>query len=159
MERRTFPILIFLILASGLNCSDKPTDRSKDARAIKKTYNEWVKVTNSKDIDRWSTFLAPNTVFLPPDHRPLEKYEEIIEYYIELFQDPLFKLECDLNYVQVAKSGEIAWARGRCEATYSDANGAIQFGSSKWTKIWIKQSDGAWKCRLNTWNYNEETVL
>lgn len=154
MLRWSFSTAVLFVLSSGVTYSDESTDTSEDAWAIENAYNEWVEAANSKDIDRWSAFLAPNSVFLPPSHRPLETNEEIVEYYIALFQDPLFKLQCKQINVQVADSGELAWARGTCRGTFTDSIGEMQHGSSKWTKVWIRLSNGSWKCRLNTWNYD-----
>lgn len=143
-----------LVVSIGV-ASDNAPDSSSAARLIESAYGEWVRATNAKDIDWWSSFLAPDAVFLPPGSRPLETDEDIISYYIELFRDPNFGLECAQTSVQVADAGDMAWARGTCKARFSAPNGDLATGSSKWTKVWVRLEDGSWKCRLNTWNYNE----
>ena len=48
------------IIASTLLISDALAD--EDSVAIEGAYNDWLKVTNARDIDRWSRFLAPDPV-------------------------------------------------------------------------------------------------
>ncbi len=123
------------------------------AKAIEKTYYRWVEATNARDIEQWSSFLDPKAVFLPPGVQPLATREAIVDYYRDLFADPNFALDCEQLAVDVARSAEMAWARGVCLATFTNADGQAANGKSRWVKVWLKQGDGSWKCRLNTWNY------
>ena len=120
--------------------------------AIHDTYIEWAASTSAKDIDKWSTFVAPGAVFLPPDSPALEVNESIVAYYTELFRDPNFSLNCSQSHVEVADSGDMAWSRGTCDATFSLPDGTVGRGSSKWAKVWVRSEDEKWRCRLNTWN-------
>ena len=128
---------------------------TEDVRLIKNAYDEWVKSTNAKDIERWSGFLAPAAVFLPPGSPLLGSQEEIVAYYLQLFADPNFSLNCAQTFVEVAESRDLAWSRGTCRAKFTTADGGVGTGASKWTKVWIRLNNGQWKCKLNTWNSNE----
>ena len=119
---------------------------------IEKTYDEWVQVTNTKDIDRWWTFVAPGAVFTPPGEPVLRTEEAIRGFYEKSFADPNFSLDCKQLSVEIAESGDMAWARGSCKATFTDPNGQAASGNSRWFKIWLKQTDGSWKCKVNIWN-------
>ncbi len=124
-----------------------------DAYNIEKTYDSWVQVTNAKDINLWSSYLAPKAVFVPPGVPPLATKVDILDFYRTSFADPNFGLECQQLAVDVAESGEMAWARGVCRATFTDSDGQKASGMSRWFKVWLKQPDGSWKCTVNTWNY------
>ena len=150
----TFFIVVFIIGVTS--CANESRNAPSDAVIIQESYNEWVEAVNAKDITWWSSFLAPDAVFLPPDSRPLETTEDIQAHYIRLFEDPNFKLDCKQSFVKVAESKDMAWSRGNCEATFSTPEGESGHGSTKWAKVWIKQPDGTWKCRLNIWNNNNE---
>ncbi|MGI9224468.1 MAG: YybH family protein [Woeseiaceae bacterium] len=151
MTRRTLTVFAFIatILPIAASVSGDSADRSA---VILTTYNRWVETTNARDIDRWSTFLAPGAVFFPSDGPALDSREAITDYYIELFGDPNFALDCAQTFVEVSESNDIAWARGTCNVTFSLPDGSIGRGSSKWAKVWVRMEDGEWKCRLNTWN-------
>ena len=123
-----------------------------DERLIEETYDEWVIVTNARDIDRWWTFVAPGAVFTPPGEPVLQTEEAIREFYERSFADPNFSLDCRQLSVEIADSGNMAWARGSCNATFTDPTGRKAKGKSRWFKVWLKQADGSWKCKVNTWN-------
>jgi ketosteroid isomerase-like protein len=127
-----------------------------DAQVIENSYNDWVKVLNSRDIELWSSFLAPNAVFLPPGNPLLKTNKDIIDYYSALFGNPQFiGLKCSQDFAEVAGSRDIAWTRGTCNAFFRAESGAEESRTSKWTKVWVRLEDGTWKCRLNAWNFNE----
>ena len=125
---------------------------ANEEQLIKETYDEWVQVTNTKDIDRWWTFVAPAAVFTPPGEAVLQTEAAIRGFYEKLFADPNFSLDCKQLRVEIAESGDMAWARGICNFTLTDRNGEKGSGTSRWFKIWLKQTDGSWKCKVNTWN-------
>jgi len=131
-------------------------DHSNDlSNVIHATYNKWVETTNAKDIAQWSTFVAPDAVFFPPDGPALDSKEDIVGFYTKSFDDPNFVLECTQTFIEVADSNDFAWTRGTCKATFSLPDGSIGRGSSKWAKVWVLMEDGEWKCRLNAWNNNQ----
>ena len=132
------------------------TAGNTDESIIERTYNDWVKTTNAKDLERWSSFLAPNAIFVPPGISSLETRGAILDYYRKAFADPNFALDCRQLSVDIARSREMAWARGICRATFTDPEGRKSHGTSRWFKVWMKQPDGSWKCGLNTWNYLDE---
>lgn len=146
--------MTILVLVVSVSCSNEGPSKFDDVRSIHDAYEEWEKSTNARDIEWWSSFVAPNAVFLPPDKPPLETIDDIRAYYTELFRDPAFGLECTQTFVNVAKSRDMAWTRGTCEITFTTPGGDVANGSSKWTKVWVRMDDGTWKCRLNTWNSN-----
>lgn len=122
-----------------------------DVQAIETTYRAWVEATNEKNIETWSSFLANSPYFSPADSPPLTSREAVLAYYEKSFSDPWFSLDCEQLEVQVAKSGDMAWSRGKCEATYTTPDGSEGRGSSQWIKVWTKYPDGSWKCRINSW--------
>ena len=141
------PILVLMLLAGSY------TFAATDASAIDDTYKDWTRATAAKDIEWWSTFLDPDALFVPPASPPLATEEAILEYYRRAFADPNFSLDCEQQSVEVAESAEIAWGRGVCRATFTGPDGKKARGTSRWFKVWVKQPDGSWKCRINTWNY------
>ena len=123
-----------------------------DRQAIDSAYSAWAMATDAKDMDRWVTFLAPDAVFLPPNHPALRDRESIQEFYAALFADPRFSIKCKQNQVEVASASDLAWSTGTCEVTFTGAKGRPASDVSKWVKIWKKQPDGRWKCSANSWS-------
>ena len=148
--RKFAPIVLIVALTSdrvALGASES------DATIIERNYNAWVQVTNARDLDLWSSYLAPDASFMPPDAPLLDSRDEIFDYYRKAFADPHFSLDCQQLSVDVAQSRDMAWASGECKATFTDINGEKASGTSRWFKVWLKQADGSWKCRVNTWDY------
>jgi ketosteroid isomerase-like protein len=126
-----------------------------DEQAIQKTYIAWVKAANDKDIAKWSFFLADNPYFLPPDAALLTSKQAVIDYYEIAFSDSRFSLDCEQQKVEISESGEMAWALGICKATFTGADNEAASGTSRWFKVWIKQADGSWKGRVNSWKFED----
>ena len=122
-----------------------------DEQSIHETYKAWLEVTNEKDLEKWSTFLDTSPYFHPADSAPLMNKDEVMSYYARSFADPRFSLDCEQEYVDLSASGELAWSRGKCKATFTGPEGTESSGASRWLKVWIKRPDGSWRCRVNTW--------
>jgi rhodanese-related sulfurtransferase len=122
-----------------------------DVQVIERTYKAWVEATNEKDIAKWSSFLANNPYFWPADSPPLNGRDAVLAYYEKSFSDPEFSLGCEQLEVRISKSGDMAWSRGVCEATYTMPDGSVGRGSSRWLKVWAKYPDGSWRCHINHW--------
>jgi ketosteroid isomerase-like protein len=149
-------ILSITCMAIGLCGGSISVAAETEEQSIHETYKAWVHVTNAKDIEKWPSFLAANPYFSPADSPPLTGTDEVIDYYERSFADPKFSLDCEQEYVDVSESGEMAWSRGRCNATFTGPDGGVASGTSRWFKVWIKQSDGSWRCRVNTWRNVDE---
>jgi len=121
---------------------------------IERAYNDWVEAANAKDLNRWASFMAPDPLFLPPNHPPLRGEHAVREYYTRSFADSRFSLNCRQQRVEVAKAEDMAWSAGICEATFTGPDGEPARGSSKWAKVWVRMPDGSWKCTLNSWSSN-----
>ena len=155
MLKRT--LIVLAAIGGALSITADADDESTDHSAvIDASYEKWVEITNARDIDRWSAFLAPAAAFFPAEGPALTSNEAITNYYARLFADPNFALDCAQSFVQVSESNDVAWSRGTCNATFSLPDGEIGYGSSEWAKVWIRSDSGEWKCWLNTWNSNAD---
>lgn len=125
---------------------------SSHEKEIAKAYREWVNATNAKDIERWASFLVPGALFLPPNSPALTTESAIRGFYLELFADERFSLDCRQERVEVAGSEDLAWSTGHCEATFTGSDGEESHDRSKWAKVWKRLPTGEWKCTLNSWS-------
>jgi uncharacterized protein (TIGR02246 family) len=121
-------------------------------KAIGEAYREWVAATNARDLDRWTSFLAPDAIFLPPNSPALRDEMAIKDFYAQLFTDSRFSLDCRQERVEIAESENFAWSTGHCEATFTGPDGKEAHDKSKWAKVWKKSSSGEWKCVVNSWS-------
>jgi len=142
-----------LCMATAIATGSISRAADSDEKSIHDTYNAWVEASNDRDIEKWSTFLADNPYFSPADSPPLSSTEEVIDYYKRSFADPWFSLDCEQEQLEVSESGEMAWSSGICKATFTGPSGEKASGRSRWFKVWVKQSDGSWRGRVNAWKY------
>ena len=142
-------VLLALLIVLGVPAFSAETDEE----IIDRTYKAWVQAANKKDLETWAAFLAPNAYFSPADSTPLTTAGEILDYYRKSFADAEFSLDCQQQEVHVADSGELAWSRGICRATFTNSEGKKDSGMSRWFKVWEKGRDGSWLGRVNTWKY------
>jgi uncharacterized protein (TIGR02246 family) len=149
LVRKFAPIVLIVLLISGRIAFGAS---ESDASIIEQNYNAWVQVTNARDLELWSSYLAPDASFMPPDAALLDTRDAILDYYRKAFADPHFSLDCQQLSVDVAQSRDMAWASGECKATFTGMDGEKASGTSRWFKVWLKQADGSWKCRVNTWD-------
>lgn len=129
-----------------------PAGQGVHREAIDNTYREWLDATNGKDLDRWTSFLGEDPLFLPPNHAALRGEYAIREYYGALFADDRFSLECRQEQVKMAQSQDMAWSTGSCEVTFTGPDGNAATDLSKWAKVWVRLPTGDWKCILNGWS-------
>ena len=146
---RFFIWLVFLI---NLASTQDHAQSISPKQIINKAYKNWVKATNAKDIKRWTSYLAPDAVFHPPNNPALIGNKAITDYYLELFSDELFALKCNQDTIIISESMDFAWSTGKCEATFTGQDGKKDKDKSKWIKIWIRLPNGDWKCKINSWS-------
>jgi len=141
-------VLLLLPAVAGHAIAQQEVHR----QAIDTAYRNWVDATNARDMDRWATFLAPNPLFLPPDHQALRGEPAVREFYERLFADHNFSLDCRQEQIELAESEDMAWSTGTCEGTYTGPDGEVARGSTTWAKVWIRQPRGEWRCVVNSWS-------
>jgi uncharacterized protein (TIGR02246 family) len=141
-------------LLSSFIAEAQPAQGDAHRMTIERAYNEWVEAANAKNLDRWASFMAPDPLFLPPNHPPLRGERAVREYYARSFADSRFSLNCHQQRVEVAEAEDMAWSTGICEATFTGPKGEPARASSKWAKVWVRMPDGSWKCTLNSWSLN-----
>jgi len=94
-------------------------------------------------------FLAERAVQLPNGELPVEGREAIYEHQrqagdVQLTWEPVA--------AEVARSGDLGYTWGFYEVRAREPDGTTQTGHGKYTTIWEKQPDGAWKVILDTGN-------
>lgn len=143
-----------LMLLLPVVASHASAQQQVHRQAIDTAYRNWVDATNAKDLTRWATYLAPEPLFLPPDHPALRGEQAIREFYARMFADSRFSLICRQEHVEVGEALDMAWSTGSCEATFTGPDGDPATDSSKWAKVWVRLPNGDWKCALNSWSSN-----
>jgi len=126
--------------------------RSADERTIRDLETQWSKAAAEKDLEKMLSFYADDATVLPANAPAATTKDNVRRLWTDLFASPGLALSWRTIRVEVAKSGEMAYATGTYELTANDASGNPTTDHGKYLTVWEKQSDGKWKCGADIWN-------
>jgi uncharacterized protein (TIGR02246 family) len=146
--------IIFLCLAlnvTGCTQSSQEPDRATEPEAIRALDTSWVAAGQSKSVDAWVAFYADDAAVLPPNEPIATSREAIRKSVSDLLTLPGLSIDWKPTKIEVARSGELAYLYGAYRLEW-DGSGKRATDSGKNVEIWKKQSDGRWKCIVDSWN-------
>jgi ketosteroid isomerase-like protein len=117
----------------------------------------WVAAGQSKSVDAWVAFYADGAAVLPPNEPIANSRKAIRKSVSELLRLPGLSIDWKPMKIEVARSGELAYLYSAYRLAWNDSGkGATDSGKN--VEIWKKQSDGHWKCIVDTWNSDLPTT-
>jgi uncharacterized protein (TIGR02246 family) len=140
------------IILMSTGCTQTlPDTREADAKAISETEEAWAKVGLARDVDKFVTYYADDAVLLLPNEPPLVGREAIAGGLKPLLSDPNFSITFHASKVEVAKSGDMGYTRGRYTMTVTDtASKKVVSDKGTYVTCWRKSPDGTWKATVDT---------
>lgn len=119
-----------------------------DAKAIEAAVFRYVDATNRGDADALKALYADDAMLLPPDHRPIEGRQAIVDFWQQGTDHELaiITLRVDVN-------GDIGYLVGRYTLPATAHEPA---DSGKYLLCLRRQRDGAWKVTADIWNSSVE---
>ena len=144
------------VLLTGCRSSSHPLSSSQgltaDEASIRRLDAAWVKAAESKQVDAWMAFYADDAVVLPPNDKVAESKSAIRKSVGDLLALPGLSLTWKPTKIEVAGAGDLAYMYGTYEMSGYDAHGMPMTDYGKNVEIWKKQTNGGWKCIVDTWN-------
>jgi ketosteroid isomerase-like protein len=141
------------VMAGGSAHAQQAADtRAKDEAAIRKADADWSKAAQTKQVAAWLAFYTDDAVLLPPNDKEATTKADIGNYLGQMLILPELKIGWQAEKVDVARSGDLGYARGAYQLAFSAPNGEQIEDHGKYVEIWKKQADGTWKCIVDTWN-------
>jgi uncharacterized protein (TIGR02246 family) len=126
--------------------------RSADEQAIRDLEIQWSNAAGAKDLEKTVSFYADDATVLPANAAAAKNKAAIRDLWKGLFASPGLALSWKTTKVEIAKSGEMAYATGTYELTTNDASGKPTTDHGKYLTVWEKQADGKWNCGADIWN-------
>ncbi len=115
-------------------------------QAIKADETQWNKDFKSKDMERLSNHYADDAFFIAPGGGGADGSTEIRKVYATASTDPAFDVQFSSDKIDVAGSGDLAYARGKFTEKYTDKKtGKVMTDSGSYITVYKKQDDGSWK--------------
>jgi ketosteroid isomerase-like protein len=136
-----------------LACSSQTAgDGRSDEATLRKLDDEWSKAAGAKDIEKTVSFYSDDAIVLVPNSPLLKTKEQIRTLWTGMFSIPGFGGGWQPTKIEIAKSGDLAYIHGRYEIKEVDPSGKPLTDTGNYLEIWRKQSDGNWKCIVDTFS-------
>jgi ketosteroid isomerase-like protein len=120
--------------------------------AIRKADADWAAAARTASVDGWMAFYSTDAIVLAPNVQIASDRQLVRQTVTSLLTLPHLSIAWHPIKVEVAASGDLAYLIGAYELRYDEASGARFSDRGKLLEIWRRQSDGSWKCSVDTWN-------
>jgi uncharacterized protein (TIGR02246 family) len=127
--------------ASGGAAADSQSIR----QLIKADETKWNAQFKSKDSEGLDGHYADDAYFVAPGVTA-DGSTEIRKVYADASTDQAFEVQFASDKIDVAGSGDLAYARGKFSEQYTDRkSGKVMSGKGSFITVYKKQPDGSWK--------------
>ena len=114
--------------------------------AIKADEKKWNEQFKSQDLEGLLGHYTDDAFFVAPGVKPATGRTEIRQVYAKAMTDQAFQISFASDRIDVAGSGDLAYARGHFSEKYTDPKTQkVISDSGSYVTIYKKQSDGGWK--------------
>jgi uncharacterized protein (TIGR02246 family) len=142
--------LALFLLSSA--CAPQPADtRAADEKTIRGLDAQWAKTALSGDVEATVSYYAEDAAFLPPN-APVAVGKPAIRPLWAAMLVPGVSVSWQVNKVEVARSGELAYLVGAYQVNAKDPQGNPVNDTGKLVEVWKKQVDGNWKVAADIYN-------
>src|SRR5258708_2812345 len=150
-----YKTVLMLTLAAGccVSCQNEPVDtRAQDERAIRDADAATLKAAQANDINGAVANYAEDASWLPPNSPLVHGKAEIRTGWAKLIGNPGFTIDWQINKLEVARSGDLAYTIYSYQMALNGANGKPITDQGKDMAVWKKQSNGVWKMVADIFN-------
>jgi ketosteroid isomerase-like protein len=155
MEHRLPIFVAFLTVASLFVCrpifSAPSGDLAAAEAALRKADADWATAAGTAGVDAWMGFYGADAIVLLPNDRLASGREQVRDAVTHLLTLPRFSVGWHPIKVEIARSGDLAYLIGAYELRFGDSRGLPLSDRGRHLELWKKQTDGAWKCIVDTW--------
>jgi uncharacterized protein (TIGR02246 family) len=150
---------LFLLLAAlfamsiTLACAEQtaqkpappPDTRKADEAAIRAASADWNKAAQAKDFEKAASYYSEDAVDLVDKGALVKGKNSIRMVWKDLLAPTAPAVSFATTFVEVARSGDIAYEYGTTELTTTNKKGKPTVEKGKYATVWKKQPDGSWK--------------
>jgi uncharacterized protein (TIGR02246 family) len=147
-----------LSLLALIGCTQTaPDTRAADENELKELDAQWSKTAEARDLDATLTYYADDAVVMPGDAPVANSKQAIRDLWTPMMSSNI-SVSWQLNQAEVARSGDLGYARGVYQLVTKDSAGKITTERGKLLEVWKKQSDGKWKCAVDNFSADAPPV-
>jgi uncharacterized protein (TIGR02246 family) len=126
-----------------------PDTRKADEAVIRAASADWSKAAQARDLDKAASYYAEDAVDLVDKGALVKGRNSIRMVWKDILAPTAPALSFTTTFVEVARSGDIAYEYGTTELTTTDKKGKPTVEKGKYATVWRKQQDGSWKSVLD----------
>jgi uncharacterized protein (TIGR02246 family) len=142
----TFSVVTASAFLTACQQAEQPADTTQIEAQIREAERNWNHAYARRDAAALSGMYADDAALANPDSDVASGKEAIAKQLEDVEKDPNFRLEFRSDRIQVAKSGDLAYSRGRYTMTVTDPRRNGPYTSKgNYLTVWQKQADGSWK--------------
>jgi ketosteroid isomerase-like protein len=129
-----------------------------DEAAIRSADHERVVAAHGRRAAAWLDFYTGDAMVQAP-HAPMATDPDNIRALIvALLARPGLAIDWQPVRIEVAGSGDLGYLVGRFDLRFEGADGVPVHERGGLLEIWRKQTDGRWKCSIDTWNADQPSA-
>ena len=133
------------LMLGGCNKAESGGDADSVRQAIKADEAKWNKEFKARDTEGLAGHYADDAYFVASG-TTAEGSTPIRQLFANASTDPAFSVEFASDKIDVAGSGDLAYARGKFTEKYTDKKtGKVMTDSGSYLTVYKKQDDGSWK--------------
>ena len=142
---------LMMVIAAGVALSgcgqrEEAADTAQIEAQLQEAEKKWNAAYYKRDAEALAAMYAEDAALAAPDADLVNGKDAIAKDVRAMVADPNFRLEFRSDRAQVAKTGDLAYTRGRYTMTMTDPKTKGPFTSTgNYLTVWQKQADGSWK--------------
>ena len=162
---RSLFLLVAALFAASITvaCSDQsaqkpappPDTRKADEAAIRAASADWSKASQARDLDKATSYYADDAIYFVNNGAKVTGKDAIKLVWKSELATPGPGLTFETTYVEVARSGDIAYEYGTYDQQTEEKKGKVKDEKGKYVVVWKKQADGNWKAVADIDNIGE----
>jgi ketosteroid isomerase-like protein len=145
-----------LLLLTGCARSAPDTHETEE-RTLRELDAQWSKTAGAKDLDATVAFYSDHAVVMPGGAPVANTKQTIREVWAPML-GPNALVSWQVKQAEVARSGDVGYARGVYQFVMKDAAGKAATETGKFLEVWKKQADGKWKCAVDSFSADAPPV-
>ncbi|MGA3044520.1 MAG: DUF4440 domain-containing protein [Bryobacteraceae bacterium] len=147
-----------LSLLSLIGCvQTAPDTHQAEVQTLRDLDAQWSKTAGAKDLDATIAFYSDDAVVMPGDAPVANTRQTIRDEWAPMLA-PNASVSWQVNQAEVARSGDVGYARGVYQLVMKDAAGKATTEQGKFLEVWKKQADGKWKCAVDSFSADAPPV-
>ena len=145
----------FLLVCRPSLSEESATDLAAADAAVRAADAAWAAAASTAGADAWMAFYGADAIVLLPNE-PLANGKELVRRSVARFLAlPRLSVTWHPVRVEMAHSGELAYLIGAYELRFADSRGAPKSDRGRLSEVWRKQTDGSWRCIVDTWSSDD----